>query len=155
MHPRLRIPVLLSLLLTSACSASSSSTSPSTPASPQVNVTGTWIGDLSAQGGQAQMRWMLTQQADSSVSGPVLVTLANGIVLLNGFFTGKINGAVLPYTISVGPGSIPAAPACSGQIGGTMTVTTASTSTMAGSFAVTSSTCTSPFANGNLTMTKR
>ena len=143
--------VVLALLLTSACS----SNSPSAPSPLQIDVTGAWLGNLNVQTAQAQMTWTLKQEADNSVSGPVLVLLPNGIVLMNGFLTGKLTGSSLPYTISVGPGGIPALPACVGQLGGTMTATIAATSTLSGNFAVTSSTCTSPFSNGSLTLTKR
>jgi hypothetical protein len=143
--------VVLALLLTPACS----SNSPSAPSPPQIDVTGAWLGNLNVQGTQAQMAWTLKQEADNSVSGPVLVLLPNGIVLMNGFLTGKLTGSSLPYTISVGPGGIPALPACVGQLGGTMTATIAATSTLSGNFAVTSSTCTSPFSNGSLTLTRR
>jgi hypothetical protein len=148
---RCRTLVLLGLLLISACS----STSPSAPSPAPIDVTGTWSGNLNVEGTQAVMTWTLTQQADNSVSGPVLVLLPNGIVLMNGFLTGKLTGSSLPYTITVGPGGIPALPACVGQLGGTMTATMATPSTLAGNFAVTSSTCASPFSNGNLTLTKR
>jgi hypothetical protein len=148
---RYRALVLLGLLLTSACS---SSTSPSAPP-PPIDVTGTWLGNLNVQSNQAQMTWTLKQESDNSVAGPVLVLLPNGIVLMNGFLTGKLSGSSLPYTISVGPGGIPALPACVGQLGGTMTATMATTSTLSGNFAVTSSTCASPFSNGSLTLTKR
>ena len=149
---RYRTLVLLGLLLTSACS---SSTSPSASSPPRIDVTGTWSGNLNVQTAQAQMTWTLKQEADNSVAGPVLVLLPNGIVLMNGFLTGKLTGSSLPYTISVGPGGIPALPACVGQLGGTMTATMATTSTLSGNFAVTSSTCASPFSNGTLTLTKR
>jgi hypothetical protein len=145
--------VLLGLLLTSACS--SRSTSPSAPSPPPIDVTGTWSGNLNVQGTPAQMTWTLTQQADNSVAGPVLVILPNGIVLMNGFLTGKLTGSALAYTISVGPGGIPTQPACVGQLGGTMTATVAAASTLSGSFVVTSSTCTTPFSSGSLTLTKR
>jgi hypothetical protein len=145
--------LLLGLLLASACS--SSSTSPSAPSRPPIDVTGTWSGNLDVRGTPAQMTWTLTQQADNSVAGPVLVILPNGIVLMNGFLTGKLTGSALAYTISVGPGGIPTQPACVGQLGGTMTAAIAATSSLSGSFAVTSSTCTTPFSNGNLTLTKR
>ena len=99
------------------------------------------------------MTWTLTSKANK-VAGLVLVTMPNGIVLMNGFLTGKLTGSTLAYTISVGPGGIPSEPACVGQLGGTMTATMAARSTLSGNFAVTSSTCTTPFSNGNLTLTK-
>jgi hypothetical protein len=151
---RYRALLLLGLLLTSACS-SSSSRSPSVPSPSSIDVTGTWAGNVDVRGTPAQMTWTLTQQADSSVAGPVLVILPNGIVLMNGFLTGKLTGSALAYTISVGPGGIPTQPACVGQLGGTMTATVAAASTLSGSFVVTSSTCTTPFSSGSLTLTKR
>jgi hypothetical protein len=151
---RYRALLLLGLLLTSACS-SSSSRSPSVPSPSSIDVTGTWAGNVDVRGTPAQMTWTLTQQADSSVAGPVLVILPNGIVLMNGFLTGKLTGSALAYTISVGPGGIPTQPACVGQLSGTMTAAIAAASSLSGSFAVTSSTCTTPFSNGNLTLTKR
>jgi hypothetical protein len=152
---RYRALLLLGLLLTSACSSSSSSRSPSVPSPSSIDVTGTWAGNVDVRGTPAQMTWTLTQQADSSVAGPVLVILPNGIVLMNGFLTGKLTGSALAYTISVGPGGIPTQPACVGQLSGTMTAAIAAASSLSGSFAVTSSTCTTPFSNGNLTLTKR
>jgi hypothetical protein len=100
------------------------------------------------------MAWTLTQTG-TAVSGPVLVRLPNGIVLLNGFLTGTLTGSTLPYTISVGPGGIPTQPACVGQLGGTMTATVGATSTLTGSYTVTSATCTPPFgASGDLALTR-
>ena len=94
-------------------------------------------------------------QTGTAVTGPVLVRLPNGIVLLNGFLTGTLTGSTLTYSIAVGPGGIPTQPACVGQLGGTMTATAGAPSTLVGGYAVTSATCTPPFgASGNISLTR-
>src|ERR1700694_1751581 len=95
--------------------------------SPSIDLTGTWRGNFALQGISAEMVWTLTQTGNA-VSGPVLVRLPNGIVLLNGFLTGTLTGSTLPYVISVGPGGIPTQPLCVGQLGGTMRATMGDTS---------------------------
>jgi hypothetical protein len=149
---RLTVALMAVALLCAGCSASTSVSGPST--SP-LDLTGTWNGDFAVQDVTAQMTWTLTQTG-SAVSGPVLVKLPNGIVLLNGFLTGTLTGSSLTYTISVGPQGIPTQPACVGQLGGAMTETTASaTSTLTGNYAVLSATCTPPFgSSGNLLLTR-
>src|SRR5262249_18923647 len=128
--------------------------SPTTPAAPTViQLGGAWIGSVTVLDTTARMTWTLSQTG-TSVQGPVILQLSNGTVLLNGFLTGTVNGSALTYVISVGPGGIPTNPNCVGQIGGTMTATISATATMTGTSSVTSSTCTPPFAGGNLTMTR-
>ncbi len=143
------------LLLIVAFATACAEQSPSGPTPQAVNVSGTWSGDVSVQGASARMIWTLSQTNATDVSGPVLMALPTGTVLLNGFLTGTLAGSVLTYTISVGPGGIPASPSCVGQLGGTMTATLGTTSTLAGDFAIRSSTCTAPFTGGSLTLTKQ
>ena len=145
--------VLIAIALVAAACSSSQSNGPSPSRS--LDLSGTWKGDFAVQDITAQMVWTLTQ-ASTGVSGPVLVKLPNGVVLLNGFLTGTLTGSSLAYSISVGPQGIPSQPACVGQLGGTMTATTTSaTSTLAGNYAVTSATCTPPFgSSGNISLTK-
>jgi hypothetical protein len=100
------------------------------------------------------MVWSLTQN-NSAVSGPVLLTLPTGTVLLNGTLQGTLTGTSLPYTIAVVPGNIPSQPACAGQLSGTMTVNNAATPTMSGPLGVTSSSCTIQFQTSNITLTKQ
>ncbi len=140
-------------LLCAGCTSLRSVSGPS-PSAP-LDLTGTWRGDFNVQGVAAPMTWTLTQTA-SAVSGPVLVRLPNGIVLLNGVLTGTLTGSSLAYTISVSPGGIPSQPACVGQLGGTMTATIGSTtSSLAGNYALSSATCTPPFASsGNIALTR-
>jgi hypothetical protein len=143
--------VLISAALLGGCT---STRSPSVPAPSAIDVTGNWKGNFSLQGTSSEMAWTLTQTG-AAVTGPVLVRLPNGIVLLNGVLTGTLTGSTLPYTISVGPGGIPTQPACVGQLGGTMTATMGVTSTLTGSYTVLSATCTPPFgASGDLALTR-
>jgi hypothetical protein len=143
--------VLASAALLGGCTASRS-TSPPSPSS--IDLTGTWKGNFSLLGASSEMAWTLTQTG-TAVSGPILVRLPNGIVLLNGFLTGTLTGSTLPYTISVGPGGIPTQPACVGQLGGTMTAAMGVTSTLTGSYTILSATCTPPFgASGDLALTR-
>jgi hypothetical protein len=100
------------------------------------------------------MTWTLTQ-TNGAVTGPVLVALPTGTVLLNGFLTGTLAGSTLTYTIAVGPGAIPAQPQCVGQLGGTMTATTGASPALTGTYTLRSSTCTTPFTGGDLTLTRQ
>jgi hypothetical protein len=138
-------------LAVSACG----STSPSTPTSPQtLDLSGTWSGDLAVTGATARMTWTLARSSATDVTGPVVINLPTGTVLLNGVLSGTLAGSTLTYTIAVGPGAIPSQPACTGQLAGSMTATIGVTSTLAGNIAVKSSTCTIPFSGGNLTLTR-
>lgn len=146
------IPGLLLIVVFAVACAEQS---PSTPTPQTVNVSGTWSGDVTFQGVSARMVWTLSQTNATDVSGPVLMALPTGTVLLNGFLTGTLAGLALTYTISVGPGGLPSSPSCVGQLGGTMTATLGTTSTLAGDFAIRSSTCTPPFTGGSLTLTRQ
>jgi len=126
------------LLLASAVACSSDSGMTTTTPTP-VTLTGNWNGPISLQGFSASMTWQLTDTG-SNVTGPVIILLPNGTVLLNGFLTGTVTGSSLSYTISVGPGGIPTQPTCVGQLKGTMTLTA---TTMNGSVGLSSSNCTS------------
>jgi hypothetical protein len=145
--------ILACLVSAPACDSSSSTMPP-----PQsTDLTGTWAGDLalqSLQGITARMTWTLTQN-NNAVAGSVLVSLPNGTVLLNGTLSGTLSGSTLTYVIVVSPGGIPSQPACAGQLGGTVTATLGVTSTLSGSYALTSATCTTPFSSGTFTLTKR
>ena len=129
--------------------------SPSAPTSVPLSVTGTWTGDLSLLGGtSARMTWTLVQSG-SAAGGPVHVVLPSGGVLMNGVLAGTLSGSVLTYTITISPGGIDSRPACTGQLAGTVTATISAVSTLAGSYAVTASTCPTPFSTGTFTLTKQ
>jgi hypothetical protein len=141
---------LLGALSASACGDST----PAAPTPPETTVNGKWVGTLPVQEVTAEMTWTLTQSS-GAVTGPALVLLPSGVVLLNGSLVGTLAGSVLSYTIAVSPGGIPAQPTCAGQMAGTMTVSLSVTSTMTGPMAVTSSNCSPPFAGGTVTLTKQ
>jgi hypothetical protein len=151
MHRTLR--ALIASLALAGVGCNQSPTSPTAGLTP-LNLSGMWAGNLSVEGMTARMTWTLSQ-SNSAVTGPVLVTLPSGIVLLNGSLSGTLANSALTYTIAVGPGGIPTQPACVGQLGGTMNATVDVVSTLAGSYAVRSSTCTTPFTGGTLTLNKQ
>src|SRR5262245_49570490 len=142
-------------VLALACIPACNDDTPSTPTPPPsaLNLTGRWISDLTVQGVAARMTWTLAHSG-TAVTGPVLVALPSGTVIMNGALTGTLNGSTLTYTIAVGPNGIPSQPACTGQVGGTMAVASTPTS-MSGTLAVTSSTCAIQFPNSSVTMTKQ
>jgi len=142
-----------SAILTGACSFESKST-PLAPAQNQIDLTGRWGTDITVQGISGRMTWTLTQTATSSVTGPVLVGLPSGTVLFNGFLTGTLAGTTFPYTITVSAGGVPNQPSCTGQLGGTMTVTTGAVSRMVGPMSVIGSNCTIQLPSTSLTLTK-
>jgi hypothetical protein len=150
---RRRLALAAVVMTSIACDVTTSST-PTTPGTTQgteQGVSGRWSTDLAVQGVSGRMQWMLTQNS-GSVTGPVLVSLPNGIVLLNGSLTGTLTGSSMPYTISVAPGGIPTQPTCTGQFGGTMTV---AITTMTGSMALMSSNCTVQFPTSSVTLVKQ
>jgi hypothetical protein len=145
-----RVLVIVGLLVLPACN----SDTPSTPTpAPQLDVSGRWGGDMSFMGVTGRMTWVLTQSG-TAVTGPVLVSLPTGTVILNGNLTGTLTGSSLPYTIAIAPNGIPSQPSCAGQLAGTMAVATVPTS-MAGSIGLTNSTCNIQFSNTNFTLTKQ
>ena len=146
--------ILATLVLTLFVAAGCNNTPPTTPSPAPLSVTGTWAGNLPLEGISTRMTWTLTQTG-TSVFGPVLVLLPNGIVLMNGTFAGSLTGNALGYTITVLSGGIPSNPTCTGQLGGTVTVSTGTPSTVAGSYALISSTCPTPFSSANFTLTKQ
>src|SRR4051812_28842645 len=95
-----------------AVACSDKTTSVTTP-SPSITVSGTWTGNVTVADTATRMTWTLAQSTNA-VTGPVLLSLPSGTVLMNGFLTGTLNGSVLTYTISVGPGGIPTQPTCAG-----------------------------------------
>jgi hypothetical protein len=150
--------ILTALMLSCAVAwlpaCGSSNSTPVTPTPSTVNVAGTWAANVAAVGTSARMTWTLSQ-SNTTVTGPVLLSLSTGIVLMNGFLTGTVSGTTLTYTISVGPGGIPLQPACAGQIGGTMAIVIGTVSTLTGTPAVTSSSCPVPLPAGSITLTKQ
>ena len=125
---------------------------PATPSDPQVNVSGTWRGTINVSNTPAVMTWTLTDAA-GSISGPVLIGLPTGTVLLNGALAGTLTGTTLAYTISVPSGGVLSQPRCSGQIAGTTTLT--GTSTMNGAYSVAASTCPTGLSTGTFSLARQ
>jgi hypothetical protein len=125
---------------------------PTDPTDPPTTLTGTWRGNVGVSNITAMMTWTLTQTG-SAVTGPAVIALPSGAVLLNGNVAGTLSGSTLPFTLTVPPGGIPTQPGCSGQITGANTVT--GSSTMNGTYTVASSTCTTGLTNGTFTLTRQ
>jgi len=142
---------LLFLGLFGACS----SNSPTSPVTMPIDATGTWRGASTVQGVEARMTWTLTQSPAGAVSGPVLIGLSTGEVLLNGALTGTLNGSTLAYTIAISEGGVPSRPTCTGQLTGSINVTIGPASTLVGPMGVSSSTCTPPFSGETITLTRQ
>jgi hypothetical protein len=142
-------------LVLSAFLAACGNQSPTAPATMPIDVTGTWRGAITVQGVEARMTWTLTQAVGGAVTGPVLVGLSNGDVLLNGSLTGTLTGSTLTYAIAVGPGGIPSRPDCTGQLTGSMNAAIGPSSTLIGPMGVSSSSCTPPFSGDTITLTRQ
>src|SRR4051812_38068317 len=76
-------------LATPACS-NKNDQAPTAP-STATNVAGMWAGNVTVLDTATRMTWTLSQSG-ASVTGPVLLALGNGTVLMNGFLTGSITG---------------------------------------------------------------
>ena len=124
------------------------------PAATSSTLAGGWSGDLLIGAIGTRMTWTLTQDA-TRVSGPVLVLLPSGTVLLNGALAGTLNGTTLDYTITVVAGGIPTQPTSAGQLGGAATVVGAPASALNGRFNLISSVCAPPVAGGTFTLTRQ
>ena len=145
--------LVLVLMLGWMAACTATTTTPTEPSAPPT-LTGTWSGNLTLDSTTARMTWTLTQ-TDAAVAGPVLVAVPSGTVLLNGALVGTVSGSTLAYVINIGPGAIPSQPVCTGQLGGVMTTSFGTTSTLAGAYHINSSTCATVFSNGAFTLTKQ
>jgi hypothetical protein len=124
---------------------------PTEPTNPATDLTGTWRGNITVSNVSALMTWTLTQTG-TSVTGPVVIALPTGVVLMNGTLAGTLSGTTLAFTVTVPPGGIVSQPGCSGQIAGSNTV--ASAATMNGTYSVANSTCTTGLTNGTFVLTR-
>ena len=143
----MRCALLLAAILSTACGDEL----PTEPTNPATNLTGVWRGTISVNTVSTTMTWTLTQTG-TSVSGPVVIALPTGLVLMNGTVAGTLSGTTLGFTVTVPPGGIASQPGCSGQIAGANTV--ASSTTMNGAYSVVNSTCTTGLSNGTFTLTR-
>jgi hypothetical protein len=144
----MRCGLLLAAILSTACSDEM----PTEPTNPATNLTGVWRGSITVNNVSTTMTWTLAQTG-TSVTGPVVIALPTGVVLMNGTVAGTLSGTSLGFTVTVPPGGIVAQPGCSGQIAGANTV--ASSTTMNGAYSVVSSTCTTGLTNGTFTLMRQ
>jgi hypothetical protein len=121
------------------------------PAGQPINLTGKWVGNITVLG-QTGIATLDLTQSGTNVTGPVTISLPNGVVVGNGALSGTVDGTTLKYTIDVPAGGIPSEPNCSGQITGTAMVTVGSPSTLSGNFQLTSNTCQQVISGGNFTV---
>jgi hypothetical protein len=138
--------LLLAAILSTACGDEL----PTEPTNPPSSFAGTWRGNITVTGVTAVMTWTLSQTG-TSVSGPVVIALPTGAVLLNGTIGGTVSGSSLTYTITVPPGGVVTQPGCSGQISGASALS--STTTMTGTYSVNSA-CTTGLSSGSFTLTR-
>ena len=138
--------LLLAVILSTACGDEL----PTEPTTEPSSFAGTWRGNITVSGVTAVMTWTLSQTS-TSVSGPVVIALPTGAVLLNGTIGGTVSGSSLTYTITVPPGGVVTQPGCSGQISGASALS--STMTMTGTYSVNSA-CTTGLSNGSFTLTR-
>ena len=171
-------PVLALMLGVAACGGSSTApTSPTTamttPTTPTVStpngtstVTGTWVGTAAdSSGGMmgmpsgamgmgmpgnslGNMTWQMTQTG-STFTGTVSFAGYRGTSSM--LMSGSLNGKSGTFTMTMPNGSMPTA-GCSGQVTGTFDMDDMMVK-MTGSYTG-SATCSGPFSNGQMTMTK-
>ena len=143
----MRCALLLAAILSTACGDEL----PTEPTNPTASLTGVWRGNITVNNVSTTMTWTLTQTG-TSVTGPVVIALPTGVVLMNGTVAGTVSGTNLGFTVTVPPGGIVGQPGCTGQIAGTNSVT--SSTTMNGTYSVVTSTCTTGLSNGTFTLTR-
>ena len=148
----LRFIALAALLMAAACGdkATETPTSPTPPAGP-VSLAGTYAGTVSDASGPGRLTWQLTQ-SNAAVSGTFTAVDDVSGVTANGSVSGTVSGATLTFRMAAAPGSLPSPfAACSLELDGTAQVATTS---IEGSYSGRNS-CTGPFANGRLSLTKQ
>jgi hypothetical protein len=141
---------IAALLSTTGCGDSSSS-STTAPSATSVALNGTYSGNASDSSGPGRMTWRLTQTG-TAVSGTMTASTPLGTVVFNGNFSGTLSGTTLTFTIAVPAGGVSAFPSCTITITGSAANVTSSAIT--GVYTGTS-TCSAPFNNGTLTLTKQ
>ena len=139
--------LLVAAILSTACGDEL----PTQPTDSPSSFAGTWRGNVTVTNVTAVMTWTLSQTG-TSVSGPVVIALPTGVVLMNGTVGGTVSGSSLIYTITVPPGGVVTQPGCSGQISGASALT--ATTTMTGTYSVTSA-CNTGLTNGAFTLTRQ
>ena len=106
---RILVMVCVAALLTTMTACDDSSTAPS----PQLNLTGTWAGQLGQPGSTSALRlmWVATQTGNV-VSGVATLIKPSFNVQGRGAMTGILNGDRLVLTYAIPPDSIQGFPRC-------------------------------------------
>jgi hypothetical protein len=141
------------VLLMPACGGSS--TSPSS-----INLSGSWTGNASDSSGPANISATLSQSA-GSVTGTVRFSVPNSSVVGNGTFSGTLSGTTLTFTTTIPVGGFSGflVGSCSATLSGTANVATITISgvtatQIVGTYSGNNS-CSGPFTNGTISMTKQ
>jgi hypothetical protein len=140
------------LIVTALTSIACGDQMPAEPTNEPSSLTGIWRGNITVTNVSAVMTWTLTQTG-SAVTGPAVIALPTGVVLMNGTVSGTVSGTSVPFTLAVPPGGILTQPGCSGQITGTGTLATSTT--LNGTYTVASSTCATGLTNGTFTLNRQ
>jgi len=136
------------LALAAACGGSS----PSGPSGPQPvpDLTGTWTGSASDSSGPGTMTWVLSKTA-TGASGQATTRSPLGSVVLTGTVSLELSGASAAWRMDIPAGGVAGAPTCTVTVTGTATVTATAISARysgAGS-------CTDPFSDGTIALSKQ
>lgn len=147
-------------LLAAACGGSST---PATAPSSTMSATGTWAGTstdsttpalgnggMMGQAGMGTMTLQLVQNG-SGVTGTMGFSGMAG-TMARGTFSGTMSGEDMTFTMNLPSGSMMSG-SCSAQTNGTARMNTTAM-TMTGTYSGTNS-CTGPFTNGQMTMSRR
>jgi len=149
----LQLTILIVGFLVAGCGsdAPSSPSSSSGSASSSVNLVGTWTGTGSDSSGPGTFTWNITQQNGNQISGTITFRNASNIGGL-GAISGTLSGTTLAFTLHVPVGALPPPfSLCAISSDGSAQNVTASR--ISGTYTGTNS-CSGPFNNGTLTMTK-
>lgn len=144
----LQCALVVAALISAACGDEM----PTEPTDPATSLTGNWRGNITVTNVSAVMTWTLTQTG-ASVTGPVIIALPTGVVLMNGTVAGTLSGTNLGFTVTVPPGGIVSQPGCSGQLAGANSLI--SSTTMAGAYSVVNSTCATGLTAGTFTLIRQ
>ena len=89
----------------------------------QLDVTGRWATDITHSNRPDAHDLDADAERDQRHRPPSSSAWRTASCSLNGSLTGTLTGSSLTYAIAVAQGGIPSQPTCTGQLGGTMTVT--------------------------------
>lgn len=98
------------------------------------------------------MTWALTE-ASGTIGGTATVSTPLRSVVLAGTLSGTLNGSNLTWRLDVPAGGVAGQPSCTVSVSGTASLNSAR-SGMTGSYSGSGS-CTEPFTNGTLTLTRQ